>query len=162
MELRAWCQTRRGRFRSGIGGTALGNARRLPAQIQVLADRIVVKACLPNFRPDDIALRISGQQLTIATTRPRSRRPIGPAATIAGGESWYRRVRLPRPVSPDSGVVTIESGELTILLPRADVRQFSLKDLPGGQALDRPEIPLRTSAEVMPPSPGPHVTVYRP
>jgi HSP20 family molecular chaperone IbpA len=162
MDLRRWSQTRRGRFRSGIGSTPLTHPQRLPIQLAVLDDRIVAKACLPGVGPEDIALRISGRQLTIATTRlRRDQGAIGDSRTT-GGESWYRRVRLPRPVYPDAGQVTFEAGTLTIALPRADLGEIPLTGLPGGQALGRTEIPLRSSAEVMPPSPGPHVTVYRP
>jgi HSP20 family molecular chaperone IbpA len=161
MELRGWCQTRRGHFRSGMGSSSLAAARRLPVTIEYQDEGIVVKACLPNVRPEDVALKIGGRQLTIATSRlvgGRSRGRVG----ATSGLSWYRRVRLPAAVRPDQSTVRLEGDELTVVLPRAKAGFTSLSQLPGGQVFTRPEIPLTSAAEVMPPGSGPHVTVYRP
>jgi HSP20 family molecular chaperone IbpA len=125
------------------------------------SDRIVVKACLPNVGPEDIALKISGRQLTIATTRMAGRRSRGRNGATTT-QSWYRRIRLPAPIRADQSTVRLVGDELTVVLPRATVGFSSLSQLPGGQVFTRPEIPLTSAAEVMPPSPGPHVTVYRP
>jgi HSP20 family molecular chaperone IbpA len=161
MEMRGWCQTRRGHFRSGVGSSSLAAARRLPVTIEYQIDRIVVKACLPNVRPEDIALKISGRQLTIATSRMAGGRSRGRAA-VTTGQSWYRRIRLPGPIRPDQSTVRLEGDELTVVLPRAATGFSSLSQLPGGQVFTRSEITLTSAAEIMPPSSGPHITVYRP
>lgn len=59
-------------------------------------------------------------------------------------------------------MVRLEANELSVVLPRAAGAFSSLTQLPGGQVFTRPEITLRSAADVMPPSAGPHVTIYRP
>src|SRR6516165_8652222 len=108
---RDWSQIRRGRFAAGFHGTPLARARRLPVELAVRRAEIVIRACLPDVAPEDVALRISGRRLTIMTAK------VGAGRRAA----WYRQIRLPHPVYADGGNASLASDTLTITLPRADL-----------------------------------------
>lgn len=138
-------------------------ARQLPVDAEVTPDRVVLRAHLPGFTPEQIEVRATQRAVVISTHRTAEESTPGQLVSheVYHG-NWYRRLRLPWPVRPEGAVVTYDKGELTICLPRATPARAILLTLPGAQVFERPEIPLRTSADVAPPSPGPHDTVFRP
>lgn len=142
--------------------TQPANTRRLPVDVDVFADRVVVRASLAGFAVEDVDVRASERAITICTTRP-----VAPALSERVTDemyhgNWYRRLRIPVSVKPAAATVALHEGELTIQLPRVVPTEPSLANLPGGNTLEQTEIPLRSSADVMPPGPGPHVGVYKP
>ena len=141
---------------------ALTCARQLPVDVKVFPDRIILRAQFPGFTADEIDVRVRDRFLIISTNRPPERTPEQPVTPEVYLGNWYRRVRLPRPVRPSLANISYENGELVVDLPRSDSPTAALERLPGGETLEHVEIPLRTSADVVPPGPGPHVGVYKP
>jgi len=137
-------------------------ARPLPVDVDVEPDRIVLRAHLPGFTADEIDVRATQREVTIVTHREGTSTPRQRVTHEVYTGDWFRRIRLPRPARPDLAVVTYESGDLTICLPRVVPARSIILKLPGSQVFERPEIPMRTSADVSPPGPGPHDTVFKP
>jgi HSP20 family molecular chaperone IbpA len=121
----------------------------------------VIQADLAGYSAEEIDVRSTERSVTISTQRAVERCVPENGLPPAAEAGCHRRIRLPRPVRPDAATVRYFNGKLTIELPRSEPA-VSLRALPGGQTLGQPEIPLRTAADVMPPSPGPHEGVYRP
>jgi HSP20 family molecular chaperone IbpA len=135
----------------------------LPVDLDVLPDRIVITTHLAGFTADEVVVQATGTEVTITTSRePGESTPEQRVTHEVYLGNWYRRIRLPKEVLPGQSTVTFQNGVLTIDLPRASVRQRIPLNLPGAESLERPEIPLRSSADVMPPGPGPHLNVYKP
>jgi HSP20 family protein len=159
------------RSRSSYGGwlktpvneANAGCPRLLPVNVDVYPDRIVVQAQLPGFNAEEVEVRATERTVSIVTSREAGHSTAEQRVT---GEvyqgNWYRRIRLPHPVRPDLASVTFQNGEITVELPRVPPERIPLNELPGAQSLEHPEIPLRSSADVMPPGPGPHINVFKP
>ncbi|HLH74135.1 MAG TPA: Hsp20/alpha crystallin family protein [Chloroflexota bacterium] len=137
-------------------------ARQLPVDVDVESDRVVIRAHLPGFTADEIDVRATQREVTIGTHRAPPSTPGQRVTHEVYQGNWFRRIRLAQPVRPDLALVTYENGELTICLPRAMPARSIVLNLPGSQVFERPEIPMRTSADVSPPGPGPHDTVFKP
>lgn len=135
--------------------------RPIPARIEVFPDRIVIQADLTGYSAEEIDVRATERSVTISTHRALERCITENGLPPAAEAGCHRRIRLPRPVRPAAAAVHYVNGQLTIELPRSEPA-VSLRTLPGGQTIGQAEIPLRTAAEVMPPSPGPHEGVFRP
>ncbi len=137
-------------------------ARLLPVNMDVLPDRIELRAHLPGFTPDQIHVRAAQRIVTISTHRSVEETPEQRVRHEVYLGNWYRRIRLPHAVRPDLATVIYENGELTISLPRVSAAQSVVLKLPGAQAFERPEIPLRSSSDLAGPAPGPTDTVFKP
>ncbi|HVC33027.1 MAG TPA: Hsp20/alpha crystallin family protein [Chloroflexota bacterium] len=137
-------------------------ARQLPVNVEVAPDRILLCSHLPGFAPEQIDVRTTQRDVSISTHRPVQ----GTAEQRVTHEvylgNWYRRIRLPHAVRPDLATVTYDNGELTICLPRVTPARSIILTLPGSQVFDRLEIPMRTSADLSPPSPGRTGTIFNP
>jgi HSP20 family protein len=136
--------------------------RRLPIDVEVGDDRVVVRAALAGFTAEEIDVRATDRDVVILASHRGKSSPSERAVGELYHGAWRRHKRLPVAVCPDQAQVTFQNGILTIDVPRATEPQHGLADLPGGETLNQPEIPLRTSADVMPPGPGPHFGVNRP
>src|SRR6185369_11982346 len=128
--------------------------------VEVHPDSVVVQAHLPGFTSDDIDVYASERSLTISTNRPLESTPEQRITQEVFRGNWYRRIRLPVAVDVGMASVSYQNGELTVRLPRVNAKRSILLKLPGGQTLERPEIPDRTSADVAPLGPGPHINVF--
>ena len=136
-------------------------ARQLPVNVSVTPEQITLTAHLPGFTADQIDVRATANGVTISTHRPAESTAIQRVRHEVYEGNWFRRVRLPHPVRPDQAVVTDDNGVLTISLPRVPAQRSILGGLPGGQALDHIEIPLRSSADVADLGLGPTGTVFK-
>jgi HSP20 family protein len=136
--------------------------RQLPVKISVLPDRIILRAQLPGFTADEIDVRVRDRLVIVSTNRRAEMAQEQLVTQEVDLGNWYRRVRLPRPVHPRRASVSYENGELTVDLPVGDEATLALENLPGSETFEHLEIPLRTSADIMPPGPGPHLNVYKP
>ncbi|MGH2459448.1 MAG: Hsp20/alpha crystallin family protein [Chloroflexota bacterium] len=136
--------------------------RQLPVDVDVEKDRIVVRSHLPGFTAEEIDVRATGRNVTIATHREGASTPRQRVTHEVYEGDWYRQIRLPRAVRPELAQVTYQNGELTICLPRATPARSIILSLPGAQVFGLPEIPMRTSADISPPGSGPHDTVFKP
>lgn len=136
--------------------------RHLPVNLEAHPSDLVIKAHLPGFTAEEIDVWAAQRALTIATNRPPAATPEQQVTHEIDQGNWFRRIRLPVAVRPDLASVTYQNGELTVRLPRVSAEESVLLKLPGAQTLERKEIPLRSSAEVAPPGPGPHLNVYNP
>jgi len=143
-------------------GKGEGPFQQLPVDVDVTPDQIVLHAHLPGFTADQIDVRAAARGVTITTNRTPPSTPLQRVTHEVYRGNWYRRIRLPQAVRPDLATVTYENGELTICLPRAKPPRSIVLDLPGAQVFDKREIPLRSSADVVPPAPGPTDTVFKP
>jgi HSP20 family molecular chaperone IbpA len=121
----------------------------------------MIRADLAGYAAEEIDVRSTERSVTISTHRAVERCVPENGLPPTAEAGCHRRIRLPRSVRPDVATVRYVNGLLTIELPRSEPA-VSLRTLPGGQTLGQAEIPLRTAAEVMPPSPGPHEGVFRP
>lgn len=139
---------------------AASNARSLPVNVEIHPDTVVVESHLPGFNADEIDVYASERSLTISTNRPEESTPEQRITHEVFRGNWYRRIRLPVPVQAGMSSVTYQNGELTVRLPRVSSQKSIILNLPGGQTFERPEIPERTSADVAPLGPGPHVNVF--
>jgi len=137
-------------------------ARQLPVDVEVEPDRIILRAHLPGFTPEQIDVRATQRSVSISTHRPEEATPEQRVRHEVYLGNWYRRIRLRHAVRPELATVTYQNGELTIDLPRVTPARSIILRLPGAQVFDRPEIPLRTSADVAKPAPGPTDTVFKP
>ncbi|HKY83782.1 MAG TPA: Hsp20/alpha crystallin family protein [Anaerolineales bacterium] len=111
-------------FNEPLMGTRFGaDGAALPTvDMYQTEDEIVVKATLPGVKPDDIAISVAGDVLTLrgtpaeeaerknATYHVRERRQ---------GE-FLRSLPLPAPVVPDKAKAEFEDGILTLTLPKED------------------------------------------
>lgn len=137
-------------------------ARQLPVDVEVTPTYVQLRAHLPGFTADQIDVRATQREATISTHRAAEGTPTQRVTHEVYLGNWYRRVRLPHAVRPDLATVTYQNGELTICLPRVTPARSIILSLPGAQVFDRPEIPLRSSADVVEPAPGPTDTVFKP
>lgn len=144
------------------GPPAVSYQRRLPVNLEVQPEDVVITAHLPGFTADEIDVWAAQRGVTLATNRPPSSTPEQRVTHEVYLGNWFRRIRLPVSVRPDLASVTYQNGELTVRLPRLNAGQSVVLRLPGAQTLERKEIPLRTSADMAPPGPGPHLNVYKP
>ena len=139
---------------------AARHARHLPVNVEVHPTDVVVQTHLPGFTADEIDVYAAQRSVTISTNRALETTPGQRVTQEVFRGNWFRRIRLPVAVQAQMASVTFQNGELTIRLPRVDAQKAVLLKLPGAQTLEQPEIPERTSAEVAPLGPGPHVNVY--
>lgn len=136
--------------------------RLLPVDVEIGPDCIALRAHLPGFSPDQIDVRASQRAVTISTHRTAEETRTHRVRHEVYLGNWYRRIRLPHAVRPDLATVTYENGVLTISLPRALPARSIILKLPGAQVFEHLEIPLRSSADLAEPAPGPTDTVFKP
>ncbi len=136
--------------------------RLLPVDVEIAPDRIVLRAHLPGFTPDQIDVRASLRAVTISTHRTVEETSQQRVRHEVYRGNWYRRIRLRHAVRPDLASVSYENGELTICLPRLTPARSIVLKLPGAQVFEHPEIPLRSSVDLAEPAPGPTDTVFKP
>jgi HSP20 family protein len=104
----------------------------LPLDIVEGEDELIVRASLPGFRKSDVEVHIEKGVLSINASHAEDKE--------SKSEKYYRRERrvgsvsrrvsLPGLVSEDKAQATLENGELTIRIPRADAakpRQIAVK-----------------------------------
>jgi HSP20 family protein len=139
------------------------SARQLPVNVEVMPDKVVITTHLPGFTGEEVDVQATGDTVVIQTTRQPGQSTARQRVMHEIFEgNWYRRIDLPTQVRPDLASVTFTNGVLTIDLPRANPARKLTLNLPGAETLDQKEIPMRSSADVMPPGPGPHTSVFRP
>jgi HSP20 family protein len=102
---------------TGREGGALG----IPLDIQETADSIIVRASMPGFKPEDIAVEVNQGVLTIRGESREEREEAGGTWHLRERRvgSVYRAETLPAPVKEDQAQATFEHGVLEIRLPKA-------------------------------------------
>ncbi|MCM8750543.1 Hsp20/alpha crystallin family protein [Thermomicrobiaceae bacterium CFH 74404] len=101
---------------TGREGGALG----IPLDIQETTDAVIVRASLPGYRPEDIAVEINQGVLTIRGESREEREETGATWHLRERRvgSVYRAVTLPAPVQEDEAQASFEHGVLEIRLPK--------------------------------------------
>jgi HSP20 family protein len=85
-------------------------------------EKVIVRVEVPGVRKNDLDIDVTGNQVTIRGKRRSEKRARDP--TYYHRESLYgvfsRVIRLPLEVVPDRAVAKLESGILTLILPKAE------------------------------------------
>ncbi|MGZ3631875.1 MAG: Hsp20/alpha crystallin family protein [Candidatus Limnocylindrales bacterium] len=99
-----------------------GEGNALPLDIQATPDALVVEAALPGVKPEDVAITIEGDTLTISGSNESERK------TDEGGYlyqeirhgSFSRTVTLPADLKADQAIASFEHGLLRLSIPKAE------------------------------------------
>ena len=101
----------------------------VPMDVYETDDLLVIKAALPGVKPDEVALSVSGDTLTIkGETRSEEEKKQGSyyRKEMRYG-SFARSLVLPTTVDHDKAEATFENGVLTISIPKsAEVKPKSI------------------------------------
>ncbi len=94
----------------------------VPLDVQETADSIVVRASMPGFKPEEIAVEVSRGVLTIRGESREEREETGGTWHLKERRvgTVYRAVTLPAPVKEDQAQASLEHGVLEIRLPKAE------------------------------------------
>jgi len=101
-------------------------ATQLPVDLYEGDDHITVLARLPGVRPEDLEVRLEGDQLTLSATRHEPV-PAGEGDHQAralfrelGEAHFSRQIRLRSPIDADGIDARLELGLLQLRLPKAE------------------------------------------
>jgi HSP20 family protein len=83
---------------------------------------VVIKACLPGLKPDEVQINVTGEMLTIKGETKEKAELEEKACHIR--EQRYglfeRTIPLPTMVTPDKAKAELDAGVLIITLPKAE------------------------------------------
>jgi HSP20 family protein len=128
--------------RSGLPVRHLAENRwGIPLDVAETDEAFLIKASLPGVQPDDIAVSLSGNTLTIQC--------IVKPVEIKEGEQFYlqerrsgkfsRSLKLPTQVNPDQIEADYVAGVLTLRLPKAEEvkpKRITVKPAKAGKMID--------------------------
>lgn len=95
----------------------------VPAADVAVSDRdIVLTLDVPGLTSEDVSIEVADNTLVVRGERRRSEAPDGTqyAHLERGVGRFERSVRLPAGVDPDSVTASLESGVLSLIVPRSD------------------------------------------
>ena len=116
--------------------------RRLPLDVTSGDDAVTIEAALPGVRPEDVALTVHADALTISVKESDSHE-------AAEGKRVYREVRrsygsrtlrLPTDLDVDAATATFENGMLRVTIPRSE--QAKPRQIPLAIVTDAPAAPV--------------------
>jgi HSP20 family protein len=103
-------------------GLAESGAATLPLDIHATKDELVITAALPGFKPEQVDVTVTGDQLTIRAESQQEER--------SDEEGWLyqeirrgslsRTVSLPGDLKTDAATARFENGMLTLTIPKAE------------------------------------------
>jgi HSP20 family protein len=92
----------------------------VPVRVYQSTDRLMVAAPLPGLEPEDIAVRVAGDTVTIHGYARGVHQEERDLLTVEWAIGPYRReVRLPEPVDGSRANATYGNGVLVLALPKA-------------------------------------------
>ena len=126
-------------FRPSTAYAANGDLGRLPLDIRLMPDALLVEAALPGVKPDDVDITVENSTLTIrAEDRvERSEDESGWLVREISRGSLMRTVTLPTGLEADKAEATFEHGVLRLRIPRAEQvkpRQIQIRPVTTGEA----------------------------
>jgi HSP20 family protein len=96
-----------------------GESGRVPVRVYQSSDRLMVAAPLPGLEPEDIAVRVAGDTLTIhgdvRGIRQEERDLLAAEWSIG---PYHRELQLPQPVDGARANATYGNGVLVLVLPK--------------------------------------------
>jgi HSP20 family protein len=120
------------------------NGGTLPLDIHATKDELVITAALPGFKPDEVDVTVTGDQLTIRAENQQEERSDEDGwlyQEIRRG-SLSRTVSLPGDLKTDSATARFENGMLTLTIPKAEEskpRQIKISPTSDGSSTRRVE-----------------------
>ena len=101
--------------------TALDHAR-LPVDVSVTPNELVVEAQLPGLKPDDVEITLENGMLKISgeTTEDREDEKGDFVVREIRRGAIRRSISLPDGLQPDKATATFENGVLSLRIPKAD------------------------------------------
>jgi HSP20 family protein len=102
--------------------TTLGEAGVSPLDVYQTANEVVVKASLPEVKPEDVSIDISGETLTI-NGESKAEKEIKKEDYLYQERrygAFARSVAVPGGLKTDKADATIEDGVLTLTIPKAE------------------------------------------
>lgn len=141
------------RAQSQSRGTGLSNGSTMPVDCYATNDHAVVLASMPGIHPDDIAVTVKKDMLTITGSISGDRKrqdengdPVTWYLSEIQRGQWERHIRLPFPIEEDGVEALFSNGMLRVVLPKvesAKPQQISVQVLDGRF----PEIAAKTEEE---------------
>lgn len=113
----------------------------LPLDVHENEDAYTVRASLPGVKPEDVQIQITGDMVTIrGQTQEDHEEKRGEQVILHERRSgvFTRSFTLPAPVDADQAEATIENGELTLRLPKAQQarpRRIEVRGASGRQSI---------------------------
>lgn len=107
-------------FTRPLGGAALTQAPAI--DLYQDSDKVVVKASLPGFKPEDVQISVTGDVLTLRGEYKHENDQKEKTYHLREQHysSFERSVRLPSEIQADKANADFENGILTISLPKAE------------------------------------------
>ena len=101
---------------------ALGEGQEMPLDVYNTKDELVIRAALPGFKPEEVDITITGDQLSINAKSEREERSDEDGWTyreIRTG-SVSRTVALPGDLDTEKASAHFENGMLRLTIPKAE------------------------------------------
>jgi HSP20 family protein len=96
----------------------------LAVDVEATPDEYVVRANVPDMRPEDLHLEIQENTVTVRGQFQEESRQQGDILVLERHSAQFSRtVTLPEPVDPNKAQAVVENGVLTLRLPRAEQAQ---------------------------------------
>jgi HSP20 family protein len=123
----------------------------IPLDVLMTPDALVVEAALPGVKPENVAISVLGDTLTISaqSTSEERREQGGYLYQEVRRGSFSRAVTLPSNVRPDAASATFENGMLRLSIPKAEEakpREIRISPLTQGLADGAAEVSTETPA----------------
>lgn len=94
--------------------------RRLPLDVYTTEEEIVIVASLPGLTPDEVAISMEGDELTITGELRRPLENVNYVFQERPYGTYSRTLTLNVPVDADSAEAAFENGVLVLTLPKTE------------------------------------------
>lgn len=92
-----------------------------PTDVYETPEHIVLKVCIPGVQPDQVAVKVNGEVITVCGVR----RGADPSSVVAYHQMeinngyFERRIAIHKPFDPNGATARYENGFLYVLVPKA-------------------------------------------
>ena len=94
----------------------------MPLDVRVTSEAVLIEAALPGVKPEDVAIELDGQTVTITASDTRDEQTERDGVTVQEIRHgrFGRTVRLPEGLKLDAATAHLEHGLLRLSIPKAD------------------------------------------
>ncbi len=98
-------------------------------------DYLLVKATVSGFRPEDLEITVKPDGVTVRgdTSAEESRCDDGSWRQAKTRSAFIRTISFPEKIDPQSVEVTMDRGQLTMIMPKQTLKERTLRFKPQGK-----------------------------